>query len=147
MKRLLIDPVESIFLQVPRALIASIAMSALDIALLAALVELAGWPPLVAATVSYLAGGVGQYILSSRWVFANSPRNLAVGFTSFTVLSLVGLAITWVVMACLCDFWQMSYAAAKVAALGAAFAWNFLSRKYLIFTPSEPALELVKAAV
>jgi putative flippase GtrA len=144
MKRILLDPVESIVLQAPRAFVASIATSSLDVGLMTALVEFGNWPPLVAATVSYLTGGVGQYIISSKWVFPNGPRSAALGFTAFTLLSLVGLALTWVIMACLCDWAHVNYAAAKLAALGASFTWNFLSRKYLVFTQPAQELELVE---
>jgi putative flippase GtrA len=140
LKRCLIGPVESILLQAPRAFVASLATCVLDVGLLAALVELGHWSPLPAATVSYLSGGVIQYFISSRWVFSQVPRSAAVGFTVFTLLSLVGLAITWVVMACLCDGAHVNYGIAKVVALGLSFSWNFLSRKYLVFTPSSPPM-------
>jgi putative flippase GtrA len=130
-----VAPVEHTLLQAPRAFLASVVCSSLDMALLALLVEAGDWHPLVAATFSYLAGGVVQYQLSSRWVFPHAPRGALTGFATFTLLSLVGLAITWGVMAVLVDGLLVNYALAKLAALGFSFAWNFLSRKYLLFTP------------
>ncbi|HEY8506161.1 MAG TPA: GtrA family protein [Gemmataceae bacterium] len=134
--RLLAAPVESTLLQVPRALAASGLAAALDMALLVLLVEAAGWSALPAATLSYAAGGVLQYVLCSVWVFPHGPRSLPQGVLTFTVTSLVGLGITWVVIACLQGL--VGYAAAKVVALGLAFVWNFLSRKYLIFRQPDP---------
>lgn len=87
-----------------------------------------------------------QYVLCSLWVFPNSPRGNAVGFLAFTVLSLGGLAITWLVMSAgvLC---HVPYAFAKVVALGLAFGWNFLSRKFLLFRPAGPQLATADLAL
>jgi putative flippase GtrA len=130
LKRWFTDPVESLFLQVPRALAASVLAALLDCALLFFLVEVIGWNRIPAAVVGYLAGGVVQYILCSYWVFPGAPQNAATGFLAFTVLSLFGLAITWATMAALSG---VHLSLAKVVALGLAFGWNFLSRKYLLF--------------
>jgi putative flippase GtrA len=131
--RYVAGPVESTLLQVPRALVASGLAAALDMGLLVLLVEQVGWQPLAAATLSYLIGGVLQYVLCAVWVFPAAPQSAALGFTAFTVLSLVGLGITWATIAVVHDLAHVNYALAKIVALGLAFTWNFLSRKYLVF--------------
>jgi putative flippase GtrA len=133
LRRLVAEPVEATLIQVPRALVASGLAAALDFGLLILFVEMGGWHPLAAATVSYLVGAVLQYLLCALWVFPANPRNATGGFAAFLLLSLVGLAITWVTIGCLHDLVRLSYPLAKVFALGLAFTWNFLSRKYLIF--------------
>jgi putative flippase GtrA len=133
LKKWLAEPVESMFVQVPRALVASALAAAVDVGLLFFLVEMGGMHPLPAAILGYLAGGILQYVLCSLWVFPGSPQNVATGFLAFTVLSLVGLAITWCTMATLYDLAHVHYSLAKVVALGLAFGWNFLSRKFLLF--------------
>jgi putative flippase GtrA len=145
LKAWLAEPVESTVAQVPRALVASILALFLDFGLLLVLVEKLGFPAVPAAVFGYLAGGVLQYVLCSIWVFNASAGNNATGFVAFTVLSLVGLGITWTVMALFHDVGGIPYPAAKCAALGLAFSWNFLSRKYLLFRASAPAAELVIA--
>jgi putative flippase GtrA len=135
--RLLVAPVEGTLLQLPRALVASAFAAVLDMIVLVLLVQAAGWHPLFAVTVSYLLGGVVQYVLSALWVFPGAPRSVSLGFLAFTLLSLGGLVITWLTMFCLYDLIHVHYAAAKVVALGLAFCWNFFSRKYLLFRPEE----------
>jgi putative flippase GtrA len=127
------QPTERTLLQVPRALIASALAALLDFAVLVFLVEALGMGAVAAAIIGYLAGGVVQYFLCSVWVFPASPQNLAFGFTAFVILSLGGLGITWGVMTALHDDAGVNYALAKVAALGLAFCWNFLSRKFWLF--------------
>jgi putative flippase GtrA len=129
----LLKPTNSLLHQIPRALIVSGFAAALDVGILVLLVELLGWAPVVAGILSYLLGGVLQYVLSSVWVFPNSPKNLVIGFTAFSVLSLVGLAITSGTIYVMYDLLSVHYLIAKGLALMLAFTWNFLSRRYWLF--------------
>ena len=138
LKKLSAGPVESIFLQVPRALAVSVLALAIDFGLYAALLYV-GLPALLAALIGYLAGGVLQYVLCSLWVFSTKMQNDATGFVAFLVLSLVGLGITELVILVLHDWAGVHPYAAKVAAVGLAFTWNFLSRKYLLFRAAKAA--------
>jgi putative flippase GtrA len=133
LKRWFADPVDSVALQVPRALAAAVLAAVVDCAVLFFLAHFASWDRVPAAITGYLAGTVIQYVLCSCWVFAGAPANAATGFLTFAVLSLGGLGVTWLTMAALADV-QLSLA--KVIALGLAFSWNFLSRKYLLFRPA-----------
>lgn len=137
MRRWLVEPGESTLVQVPRALVVSVLAALVDVLGLFLLVEAFAWQPAAAAVVSYLAGGVLQYVLCSWWVFPNAPGNVAVGFMTFTLLSLVGLGLTWAAMTTLHDSFRLHYGLAKFVALGLAFSWNFTSRKFLIFRPAE----------
>jgi putative flippase GtrA len=133
LKQWLADPVESIFLQVPRALAASVLALIVDFLILELCVHAMNLPAVPSAILGYLVGGVVQYVLCSLWVFSTSLKSDAVGFVAFTVLSLVGLGITWIVMLLAHDWAGLPVEIAKVGAVGLAFTWNFLSRKYLLF--------------
>jgi putative flippase GtrA len=134
-KRWVADPVESITLQVPRAFVASVLALAIDFSIYVVGVRVLGMPATLAAVFGYLAGGVLQYVLCSVWVFSTTLKSDTIGFFAFTLLSLVGLGITWVVILVAHDWSGVAAEPAKCAAVGLAFAWNFLSRKYLLFRP------------
>jgi putative flippase GtrA len=136
-KSLLADPVHSTLLQVPRALAASGLAFLLDFGLLVIFVERLQFTPAAAAVISYLAGGVVQYVLCARWVFSAAPESVTFGVVAFILLSLVGLGITWLTMVVLCDLNHVNYMAAKITSIVFSFAWNFLSRKYLLFRPRQ----------
>jgi len=121
--------------------------AALDCGVLVMLVERHAWSPVVAAIVSYLLGGILQYMLCAWWVFPAAPRNLGVGIVAFTLLSLGGLGITWATIAVCHDHLHVNYLAAKFAALGLAFTWNFLSRKYLLFVAGPEQAPNIEAAL
>ena len=126
-------PTHHIGIQAPRALVVSAVAAGVDCGLLALFVSVWHWPGVTAALLSYLLGGVVQYWLCMRWVFPVAPRNSAVGFTTFTVLSLVGLLITVMTIWMLHTQGGAPLGLAKAAALALAFTWNFFSRKYIIF--------------
>ncbi|MSQ97186.1 MAG: GtrA family protein [Gemmataceae bacterium] len=135
LKQWVTEPVESMALQAPRALAVSVLALAADFGIYA-LCLLVGMPALLAALIGYLAGGVLQYVLCSLWVFSTSLKNDALGFVAFSVLSLVGLGITEIVILIVHDCLGIHPYPAKFAAVGLAFTWNFLSRKYLLFRAS-----------
>lgn len=128
-----VRPTERLLLQVPRALVVSAVAAALDTSLLFVFVNTCHMPALLAATISYLLGGVVQYVACSVWVFPASPSSAMIGFTVFTVLSLVGLGITALVIWALYEQLRWHLLLAKVVALGCAFVWNFGSRRTLLF--------------
>src|SRR4051812_33540229 len=99
LKQWVADPVESVALQVPRALAVSVLALVLDFGILVFCVRVLGMPAVPAAVLGYLAGGVLQYVLCSLWVFSTALKGDAASFVAFTILSLVGLGITWIVMA------------------------------------------------
>jgi len=136
---LVAGPVESVFLQVPRALAVSVLALAVDFTILEFCVRIFGMPALSASAVGYLAGCVLQYVLCSYWVFSSTVKNDAMGFVAFTLLSLVGLGITWTVILLAHDYAGWPIELAKGGAVGLAFTWNFLSRKYLLFRSESKA--------
>lgn len=137
-KKWFADPVESIFVQVPRALAASVLALFVDFAILEFCVRSVGMSGVPAAMLGYLAGSVLQYVLCSLWVFSTVLKSDAAGFVAFTLLALVGLGITWIVMALAHEWAGLSIELAKVGAVSLAFTWNFLSRKYLLFRAENP---------
>jgi len=132
------SPTSSTVLQVPRALVVSVIAAGIHSLIFSLLIKVGGLDSIYANTVGYLIGGVIQYVLCSLWVFSVVLDNIAVGFITFSLLSLIGLGISdatiWFVNQHL-GFHPML---ALIAALGLAFCWNFTSRKYLIFRSQQP---------
>jgi putative flippase GtrA len=134
--RLVAQRTENTVLQVPRALIAACIATSVDLLLLILLVECAGWHPQPAAVLAFFVGGIPHYCLCAVWVFPASSQKILIGFVNFMVLSLLGLGMTWAVIAVVHDGLQLNYLFAKSVAMGLSFSGNFLSRKYFIFKRS-----------
>jgi putative flippase GtrA len=114
---------------------ASVCALGVDMALLALLVQEFSWPYLLAATVSFSAGICVAYLLSVRLVFAHRRRpDRRTEFVSFAVLGAIGLGVNAAVMFVLVRYLGVYYLFAKCASAGCTFAYNFLSRRQLLFS-------------
>ena len=105
-----------------------------DIAILWVLVHYFSWWYLAAATVSFLTGLTITYLLSVRLVFKHRRiSNPRVEFANFAAIGGVGLGINAAVMVLAVRYLGARYLIAKCAAAIFTFAWNFLSRRQLLF--------------
>ncbi|HEV7609030.1 MAG TPA: GtrA family protein [Steroidobacteraceae bacterium] len=126
--------------QLIRYALVSAGAFAVDVGLLWLLVKHAGMHYLVAATISFLVGGVVAYLLSIRFVF--SQRRLqtrSIEGTAFVALGLAGLAINTAVMALAVGTAGAPLLVAKMASACLTFGVNFLLRKHLLFTRGQNA--------
>jgi putative flippase GtrA len=107
-----------------------------DFAMLAALVEIAGWHYLPAATLSFVLGGVTLYFTSVKFVF-EFRRVPAARFELpvFVALGLAGLAVNLAVMRFAIDFIHWHWALAKILAAGCSLSLNYLIRRLVLFAP------------
>jgi putative flippase GtrA len=115
---------------------ASLCALGADVAILAFLVQVCGWWPVAAATVSFSAGIFVVYLLSVRFVFKHhrlSDRRAE--FASFGAIGAIGLAINVGVIFVLVNRIGIHYLAAKGVAAGCTFTFNFFARRQLLFAP------------
>lgn len=88
--------------------------------------------------LSFVAGLLVNYFLSTFWVFRNSKmQSRFMEFLAFAAVGVVGLLLTVgitklfeVTMADVTSAYQII---SKVVSTAVAFLWNFFARKYLIF--------------
>jgi putative flippase GtrA len=105
-----------------------------DAGLLWALVNATRIHYLIAATLSFLAGGLVAYLLSIRFVFVERRlRSTAIEGPAFVVLGTAGLGVNVVVMALAFGFAGVPLLVSKVASGSLTFAVNYLLRKHLLF--------------
>ena len=109
---------------------------AVDIALLAALVEFLGVHYLLAATLSFTAGTVVVYFVSVRYAFEHRRLNKGhFEFTIFAALGGIGILVNLLVMYAGVQALHVHYLFAKILAAGVTFFTNYGSRRLLLFTP------------
>ena len=134
-------------LRLPRSLeelfaygIAAVAALAVDVGVLLLLVKQAGWPYLLAATASFIAGGVFLYFVSITFVFrVRRITNPALELSAFVALGIAGLMINLIVISVGVELLHANYLIAKGAASGCTFGANFLLRRHLMFSPARPS--------
>lgn len=117
--------------------VASAAAFVLDFSMLLLLNKGLGVNHLVAAAVGFLAGLTLVYALSVRYVFGDRRRFAArAEILGFLVTGLIGLAITAGLMHLLVDYAGLPVAFAKLPTAAVVFAFNFVLRRTLLFSPN-----------
>ena len=98
-----------------------------------------GW---IANALSFIAGLVVNYIISTFWIFKTSKvENKVVEFISFAAIGVVGLLIT-IGITVLFEKWlgdttNLFQIIAKIVSTAVSFLWNFFARKILLYTKKE----------
>jgi putative flippase GtrA len=116
----------------------SVVALAVDMALLAMLTQVFQVHYLIAATCSFLAGGIVAYLLSIRFVFRYHRVQVRMfEAAAFVALGGAGLLVNTVVMALVVGGAGARVLTGKLAAAGVTFGVNFLLRKFVLFTPRE----------
>ncbi len=111
----------------------------IDISILYVLVHFLSWWYLAAATASFLSGLAVGYSLCVAFVFKfRRIKDRRIEFLSFAAIGAVGLLINTLVMGFTVRYLGLHYLIAKCAAAGFTFAWNFLSRRTLLFAEASP---------
>ena len=127
--------------QLSRYTLVSAVALGIDMGLFLVLARGAGVKPAIAGVAGYCAGLVLHFILSTRFVFdarasQKSPSRL---FGEFAATGLVGVAITWAVIAAATDVAHLPDIAAKAAAVATSFVAVFLLRRTLVFVAPSAA--------
>ena len=116
----------------------SVVALAVDMALLAMLTQAFHVHYLVAASCSFLSGGVVAYLLSVRYVFRYHRLQLRVmEGVAFVALGIAGLIVNTIVLSVLVGHAGLHVMTGKAAAAVATFGVNFLLRKFALFTPRQ----------
>lgn len=87
------------------------------------------------AALAFVAGLTTNYFLSIVWVFnKRSIANRWFEFLVFAALGIVGLGLNEITMYLLTELGGFYYLVSKIGATVLTYAWNFASRKLLLFT-------------
>lgn len=111
---------------------------AVDFAVLRLCVHL-GWPLNLSATLGFLSGMVIAYTISVRFAFTERRLdNAKAEFVSFTLIGVLGLGLTVTLMSAFVGL-GLTLVAAKFATSGIVFSFNYLTRKFFLFTRTQAA--------
>jgi putative flippase GtrA len=107
---------------------------AVDLVLFTALTR-GGMRAAVAGLCGYSTGLVLHYILSVRFVFETRGQDKSTvrQFVEFVVSGLIGLAITWLIIAVATEWLHLPALIGKIGAVGMSFIVVFLLRRGIVF--------------
>jgi putative flippase GtrA len=107
----------------------------IDFAALYLLHRFAGLHYLLSAALAFGLGLATNYSISILWVFdQRSVKNPLVEFAIFGALGVMGLGITELTLYLLTGLLGFDVMLSKALATAITFAWNFASRKILLFS-------------
>lgn len=110
-----------------------------DFSLYVALTEIAHWHYLFSGTVAFCAGLTTVYLFSVRWVFRTRRHQRgAREFLLFSLIGIVGLALTTGALYVFTDIFELDYRLSKLVATGIVFVFNFGCRKFFLFRARRP---------
>ena len=133
-KKILFGKTTNLFIQFFRYTLVGGLAFVVDLVLLFVLTEYAHWHYLVSATLSFLAGLLVNYILSTQWIFRSSKiKNKKIEFILFGLIGVIGLGLNNVLLYFFTDLIGLYYMLSKLINAVLVYAWNFLGRSYFLF--------------
>ena len=133
-QRLFIAETDNWFIQLFRYLFVGGFAFLVDYGLLVLLTEVCGLHYLVSATISFIAGLVVNYLLSTSWIFRKSKlENKWAEFAIFAVIGVVGLVLNNLLLYLFTDLAHIHYMISKLLTTALVMIWNFGARKFILF--------------
>ena len=89
---------------------------------------------ILSATISFIAGLVINYLISTRWVFNESKlKNRTAEFIIYGLIGVVGLVINNALLYLFTDYLHIYYMVSKLITATIVMIWNFVGRKVILF--------------
>jgi len=138
LKGLFVGDTDNIFIQFFRYCFVGGAAFIVDYGLLFVLTEYCGLHYLWSATISFIAGLIVNYALSTWWIFRNSKlKNKMVEFLVFSIIGVIGLGFNNLFLYLFTDKLHIHYMISKLITAAIVMIWNFLGRKLILFNKNE----------
>jgi len=133
-RKLFVEETSNTFIQFFRYLFVGGTAFVVDYGLLYMLTEYAALHYLLSATISFIAGLVVNYFLSTWWIFRKSKlQNKWAEFLVFAIIGVVGLLLNNLFMYVFTDLFHIHYMVSKLITTALVMVWNFVGRKYILF--------------
>ncbi|MCC8069127.1 MAG: GtrA family protein [Ruminococcus sp.] len=133
---LFLDKTSNFYTQLFRYIVVGGISFLVDLGLLYALTEWFYFHYLLSATLSFVTGLIVNYTLSTKWVFPlSSIQNKSIEFLAFSLIGVAGLGLNNLLLWCFTSWICLYYMYSKIITTFIVFIWNFMARKFLIFTP------------
>lgn len=133
-QKFFIEETENWFIQLFRYLFVGGFAFLVDYGLLVLLTEAFGLHYLISATISFIAGLVVNYLISTRWIFLNSKiENKWAEFAIYSIIGIIGLILNNLLLYIFTDLAHIFYMISKLLTTALVMIWNFVARKIILF--------------
>lgn len=87
----------------------------------------------VANSIGFTIAASTNYILNRIWTFESDNPDIAIEYTSFLIISLIGLGINNLVLWLILKNFKINFYVAKFFAIVVVTLWNFLANFFITF--------------
>ncbi len=134
LSEILTQDTDNLLVQLMRYIVVGGVSFVVDWGLLFVLTEFAGLHYLISATLSFLAGLVVNYVLSTYWIFRHSKLSSKwAEFIIYSMIGVIGLGLNNLFLYLLTDKVGFHYMFSKIIVAAVVMLWNFFARKLILF--------------
>ncbi|MCF8233466.1 MAG: GtrA family protein [Bacteroidales bacterium] len=87
----------------------------------------------VANSIGFTLAATSNYFLNRVWTFQSTNPDIAVEYTEFLVISLIGLVINNLILWLMLRTFKWNFYLCKLFAIGVVTIWNFLANALFTF--------------
>ena len=90
-------------------------------------------PKYLANAIGFSVAATTNYFLNRIWTFQSHDPKIAMEFSLFFGISLIGLAINTLILWTLVSKFKLNFYLSKLFAIGVVTIWNFLANYFITF--------------
>lgn len=90
-------------------------------------------PKYIANAIGFTIAATSNYFFNRIWTFHSTNPQIAVEFSSFFIISLIGLGINTLILWILVSKYHKNFYVSKLFAIGVVTIWNFLVNYFFTF--------------
>lgn len=87
----------------------------------------------IANSIGFTIAASSNYVLNRIWTFESDNPEIAIEYTSFLIISLIGLGINNLVLWLILRKFKVNFYVAKFFAIVVVTLWNFLANFFITF--------------
>lgn len=87
----------------------------------------------ISNSIGFTVAASSNYLFNRIWTFKSQDPNIALEYTEFLLISLVGLGINNFILWVIHSRFNQNFYLSKLFAIGVVTIWNFLANYYITF--------------
>ena len=88
----------------------------------------------LANAIGFMMAASSNYLFNRIWTFQSSNPDIAVEYSEFIIISIIGLGINTLILWLIVSRYKLNFYLSKVFAIAVVTIWNFLANNYITFS-------------
>lgn len=87
----------------------------------------------IANAIGFTIAASSNYFLNRIWTFQSTNPEIAVEYTEFLLISILGLGLNTLILYFVINRFKLNFYLAKIIAIGVVTVWNFFANAFFTF--------------